>query len=716
VTISPSPARTFPALDAATRHFSLGAPRTFRVAPTGARVYFLRTKSSSDRLLHLWAIELDAEGASERLIVDVAELLGDGTENIPEAERQRRERMREASSGITAYDLSADGSRVTFALSGGLYVVDLQDEAVVRRVGSDEGVIDPRIDPTGSRVAYVCGSELRVITIADETVTLVATAPAQGTVGLANFVAAEELDRSRGHWWSPDGQSLAFEEADNAALETIWIFDPIDPTSTPSSRQYPRAGTANPSLRLGIWHVAGNVVFANWDHQRYEYLVTVSWPSDEGPLVTLMTRDHRDQLVASITPSSGELRPHWSVRNEHFLEWTSGLPTVTPDGRLLVGFVDEENDAYRVAVVRDGVAVPFTPSTLQVMEVVGVTNDAILVVANSDPTTVVTARVSFDGAAEVAGSPASITAVVDGTPNGVKVSSLMDLDTVETTHVVVAPGYEPAVIPSFALTPLDATPPIAPKVRLLEVGEDRLSLAIVLPQNLSEHGKGLPILLCPYGGPHHTRVVGAGRAYALDQYLADQGFCVVIADGRGTGARGPAWDRSIVGVLGTLPVEDQVIAVEAVAAELGDLVDSSRVGIRGWSFGGYLAARCVLERPDVFHAAVAGAPVTDFGWYDTGYTERYLGHPAAATAAYHEADLTRFADRLERPLFFIHGFNDDNVLYAHTQLLSASLLAAGKSHRVLSLSDATHMPTDPVVAENMVKLQIDFFKETLGVA
>jgi len=705
---------TFPALDAQTRHFSLGAPRTLSVSPSGRAVYFLRTKSSSDRLLHLWSIAVDDEGASERLVVDVAELLGDGAEQIPEAEKQRRERMREASSGITAYDVSADGARATFALSGALYVVELTGETPVRRVGDDEGVIDPRIDPTGSRVAYVVGSELRVITIADERVTVVATAPLVGTVGLANYVAAEELDRSRGHWWSPDGQSLLFEEADNAGLDTIWIFDPINPTAAPTSRQYPRAGTANPALRLGLWHVDGSVVFARWDTQRYEYLVTVSWPNDQGPLVTLMTRDHRDQLVATIEPSTGELVPQFSAHNNHFLEWTDGLPTFTPDGRLLVAYVDEENDAYRVAVVRDGVAVPFTPIDLQVSGVVGVSDEAVLAVATTDPTTIVTARVGFDGSLDVAGSPASITRVIDGTPGGTTVSALMDLETVTTTHVVVSPGYEPVVVPSFAQSPLDATPPISPRVRLLRVGDNQLSVAVLLPQNLSPETRGLPILMCPYGGPHATRVVGAGRAYALDQYLADQGFCVIIADGRGTGARGPAWDRSIVGRLGTLPVEDQVIALEAVAAELGEVVDTGRVGIRGWSFGGYLAARCVLERPDVFHAAVAGAPVTDFRWYDTGYTERYLGHPALATAAYHEADLTRFAAQLERPLFFIHGFNDDNVLYVHTQLLSSSLLAAGTSHQVVSLSGATHMPTDPLVAQNMVKLEIDFFKETLG--
>jgi dipeptidyl-peptidase-4 len=169
-----------------------------------------------------------------------------------------------------------------------------------------------------------------------------------------------------------------------------------------------------------------------------------------------------------------------------------------------------------------------------------------------------------------------------------------------------------------------------------------------------------------------------------------------------------------VGNLGDAPVEDQVAALDAVLGEFGELVDRDRVGIRGWSFGGYLSARCVLTRPDVFHAAVAGAPVTDWQWYDTGYTERYLGHPDQRPDVYEEHSLIPLAPRLERPLFLIHGYNDDNVLFCHTQLLSSALTAAGRPHRVVGLSGVTHMPVDPVIAEHMIQLEIQFFREALG--
>jgi dipeptidyl-peptidase-4 len=219
--------------------------------------------------------------------------------------------------------------------------------------------------------------------------------------------------------------------------------------------------------------------------------------------------------------------------------------------------------------------------------------------------------------------------------------------------------------------------------------------------------------MSPYGGPHARRVVAAGLAYGTDQWLADQGYVVVIADGRGTPGRGPAWDRAVRGDLATPVLEDQVAALEAVAAAYPDDVDAGRVGIRGWSFGGYLAALAVLRRPDVFHAAVAGAPVTEWRLYDTGYTERYLGLPQEEPESYDRSSLLPLAAGLTRPLLIIHGLADDNVVVAHTLRLSSELLAAGRAHAVLPLSGVTHMTPQEIVAENLLRAEVDFFADAL---
>jgi dipeptidyl-peptidase-4 len=219
----------------------------------------------------------------------------------------------------------------------------------------------------------------------------------------------------------------------------------------------------------------------------------------------------------------------------------------------------------------------------------------------------------------------------------------------------------------------------------------------------------------PYGGPHGQRVLAARGAHLSSQWFADQGFAVVVVDGRGTPGRGPEFERAVYRDLAGPVLDDQVDALHAVARQFPDL-DLSRVGIRGWSFGGYLAALAVLRRPDVFHAAIAGAPVTDWSLYDTHYTERYLGHPDTDPEAYARSSLIADAARLERPLLLVHGLADDNVVAAHTLRLSSALLAAGRPHSVLPLSGVTHMTPQEVVAENLLLLQVRFLTDALSPA
>lgn len=215
------------------------------------------------------------------------------------------------------------------------------------------------------------------------------------------------------------------------------------------------------------------------------------------------------------------------------------------------------------------------------------------------------------------------------------------------------------------------------------------------------------MLLDPYGGPHAQRVLRSQNAYATSQWFAEQGFAVVVIDGRGTPNRGPAFEREIWGDFATKVLDDQIDALHELAQTRPEL-DLSRVGIRGWSFGGYLAALAVMRRPDAVHAAVSGAPVTDWLLYDTHYTERYIGHPEDHPGNYEKSSLISDAPNLARPLMLIHGLADDNVVAAHTLTLSQALLEAGRPHEVLPLSGVTHMTPQEQVAENLLHLQRDF--------
>jgi dipeptidyl-peptidase-4 len=282
------------------------------------------------------------------------------------------------------------------------------------------------------------------------------------------------------------------------------------------------------------------------------------------------------------------------------------------------------------------------------------------------------------------------------------------------TAVLDEPGATTQVVDGPTISTFAQQPLVTPNLSLHRYGDRALATAVLLPSHRTagDDGPLLPVLLDPYGGPHAQRVLRSHNAYLTSQWFADQGFAVVVIDGRGTPGRGSEWERSVQRDLATGPLDDQVAALAAAAQE--HPLDLTRVAIRGWSFGGYLAALAVLRRPDVFHAAIAGAPVTEWRLYDTHYTERYLGDPSSDATAYAANSLLPLAGELSRPLLLVHGLADDNVVAAHTLQLSSALLSAGKPHEVLPLVGVTHMTPQEVVAENLLLHQLDFLQRSLG--
>jgi dipeptidyl-peptidase-4 len=256
-----------------------------------------------------------------------------------------------------------------------------------------------------------------------------------------------------------------------------------------------------------------------------------------------------------------------------------------------------------------------------------------------------------------------------------------------------------------------ATASIDIRPALHRLGERELRSAVLLPTGHTP-GQRLPVLLDPYGGPHGQMVLRVRNMFAVSQWFADQGFAVLVTDGRGTPGRGLTWEHSVRGDQLTFPLQDQVDALHAAARRYPDL-DLDRVAIRGASYGGYLAAAAVLRRPDVFHAAVAVAPVTDPKLYDTHWKERYLGHPDQEPETYARNSLIGDAPALSRPLLLVHGLADDNVVVAHTLRLSRALLAAGRDHRILPLSGATHMAPSDDSGSNLLLLERDFLLRAL---
>jgi dipeptidyl-peptidase-4 len=727
---------SFPRQRARTRNFSIGVPRAFGVSPDGRRVTFLRTKGGDDPVTCLWEADATAGetadaatgtagAARERLVAD-PRALGADEENLPPEERARRERVRETGAGIVSYATDRAHTLAVFALSGQVYTARLggPDEAphatpgetppeashgapgetpyeAPKPVPTRTSALDPRPDPAGTRIAYVHGGALRVFNLATGVDTPVAEPDGENVAyGLAEFAAAEEMGRFRGYWWSPDGTRILLARVDETPVNTWHIADPAHPDREPARWRYPAAGTPNADVRLFLATLDGGTLEeVPWDTEAFPYLATASW-GDE-PLIVIQSRDQKTMRIASALTGKTlhtETDPHWT-------DIVGGVPAGLPGGRIAWTTLSE--DTRRLVIARPGdlaTAPPLTPPGLQVRRVIGTDGDTVYFAASADPAEVGVWRYGPGGLAEVSAGPGMHSAAVAGGTVVLSSRTLADCRVRVTVN-------ESTTIASLAAEPDLPLP--AP--RLLRAGADGIRTAVLFP-SWHTPGTKLPVLMAPYGGPHHQEVISAAAAYLQGQWFAEQGFAVVAADGRGTPARGPAWERAIAGDFATAVLEDQVTALHAAAAEFGDL-DTSRVGIRGWSFGGYLSALAVLRRPDVFHAAVAGAPVTDWRLYDTHYTERYLGHPDQARDAYLRSSLLDDPERIsvtdQRPLLLIHGLADDNVLVAHSLRLSSALLAAGYPHSVLPLSGVTHMTPQEVVAENLLLLQVEFLRSAL---
>jgi dipeptidyl-peptidase 4 len=674
---------SFPRQQARTRRFTLGTPRAFTLSPDGTRVVFLRTRSGEDSVTCLW--ELDVATGTERLVADPRDLAAD-EDNLPPQERARRERVRETAGGIVSYATDSALKVIVFALAGQVFVTRLGAEPRTEPVPTRTPALDPRPDPSGTRVAYVHDGTLRMTTLAGEKDWEVAGEPGV-TYGLAEFVAAEEMDRTRGYWWSPDGTELLAARVDESPVQRWHIADPANPDREPAEVRYPAAGTPNAKVTLHRFDAdgaGGSQVDLGVD----EYLVTVDWGAGE-PLVVTQPRDQK-----TIRVREGDRL----IREDTDPDWTDivpGVPARTSGGGLVWAVNDSATDTRRLTI--DGE--PVTPEGLQLRAVCDIDGDTVLFTASREPTEVgLWSYQPSAGLAEVLTVPGVHTGLRSGGTTLTASRSLEDSGSVVKID-------DKTTVRSLALRPNLVTP--APVI--FEAGERGIRTAVLLPSG-HRPGTKLPVLMAPYGGPHAQQVLASRDTYLVSQWFAEQGFAVVTADGRGTPGRGPAWDRAIAGDFAGPVLEDQVTALHAAAERFSDL-DLDRVGIRGWSFGGYLSALAVLRRPDVFHAAVAGAPVTDWRLYDTHYTERYLGMPPAPS---YERSSLRVSDQEQRPLLLIHGTADDNVVFAHTLRLSSDLLAAGYPHSVLPLSGVTHMTPQEVVAESLLLLQAQFLRDALG--
>ncbi|MFO0799861.1 MAG: prolyl oligopeptidase family serine peptidase [Gemmataceae bacterium] len=713
---------------AETRGFLLGRPTKPKVTPDGKHVLFLRADPATKRQS---LFEFELATAKTREVLSAETILKGAAENLTPEEKARRERQRVSAGGFADFHLSPDGAFVLVKLGNTLYVLDRATGQLRElKAGGDGPVVDPKWSPDGKRIAFVRGFDVACYDLAaDQEFPVTTGGTVVKTHGLAEFVAQEEMGRHSGFWWSPDSKSIAYTEADHTGVEQWWVADPLKPEVPPAPQFYPRPGKKNVAVRLGVKPVAGgDTVWVEWDRERYEYLAAVQWGTHHGqPELSVIVQDRLQQELAlnRVDPATGKARVLVTEKDKAWVNIPAEVPVwageyfgwagAGPNGLEIQKRKAETGELLEVLVKADqnplGVVGHFRvryggpgpeSKTLAVLTAPDPTQQQVRL-ATVEPDIIIVTPGPEEWS-RLTTEPGMHTAAVGGW--GQAAVTTTTLKQMPRSKVFDAYRKERGELPSVA-----AEPPFTPNVTVEKVGD--FWTAVVRPRDF-DATKKYPVVLDVYGGPRHLHVVQAMRNWLVPQWLADQGYVVVAVDNRGTPGRGRDWERAVYQKFGTVPLDDQVKGLHALCDKFPEL-DRERVGVVGWSFGGYMAANGVLRRPDVFKAAVAGAPVTDWEDYDTHYTERYMGLLPASAAAYREASLLPLAEKLDRPLLLVHGTADDNVYYRHTLRLSEALFRAGRPFEALALPGVTHMySADPVVMERLWTRTAGFFRTHLG--
>ena len=692
---------------AETQNFSLGRPIQAMPTADGKSVIFLRSDSPRDRATGLYRFDV-VSGETEQLAAP-EKLMSD--QALSPEEKMRQERTRTKVTGITSFELSEDGGQIAFTLPGALFVYRLGTKRLVKLKTGAGNEIDPTFSPDGRKIAYIRDYNLFVYDFDTDQERAITTGGTETKAfGTAEFVAQEEMDRRKGFWWLPDSKTIVYQVNDSSKVEVWYVGDPSAPQNPPYPSRYPRPGKDNVDVRLVMANAEENAVNANnadsmrwleWDRSKYPYLVRVS-PTKFGPLtITVETRDQRELALLEVNPETGATQPILKENDPDWVNIDQSVPVWLPSHEFV--WTSERNGAWQLELRHpdgrlDRVIVP-PDKGLQHFS--GVTGSSLFFLAGKNPSESELWRANLNDAELTRLASGFHTISLSENGASVLADTVRAPDSLAKTLVRRTDGSVLGELPSVA-----EEPPYYPRV---EFTDDEFVSCIVRPRNF-DRSKKYPVIVEVYAGPGFSQVQKIAGPYLIDQWLADQGFVVVSFDGRGTPGHGRDWERAIYQKFGEIPLADQVSALTDFAAQHPEM-DLNRVGITGWSFGGYMSALAVLRRPDVFKAAVAGAPVTDWLDYDTHYTERYLGLPG--NAVYAASSLIGDASKLDRPLLIIHGTADDNVYFRHSLKLMDAFEKAGRSFQFLPIAGSTHMVLDPGLRMQIEKRTVEFFKATL---
>lgn len=695
-------------LEAITGSAPLSGPMLTKpqIAPDGTRVTFLRGKDSDRNRLDLW--EYDVASGQTRLLVDSSVVLP-GEEVLSDEEKARRERQRIAAlSGIVDYQWSPDGKALLFPLGGELYVYDLAKtgKAAVRKLTNGGGfATDPKLSPKGGYVSFIRDRNLWVIALADgKEVQL--TRDGSDTIGngVAEFVADEEMDRHTGYWWAPDDSAIAFARIDETPVPVQKRYEVYPDRTDVVEQRYPAAGDHNVLVQLGVIapKTGATPRWIDLGKDPDIYLARVDWRDPQRLTFQRQSRDQKTLELIEATLATGQQRTlvtessktwvplHSDLRflkDGRFL-WSSErsgfehLYVASEDGAKLTALTQGEWVVDGLLALDEGAGLAYVGGTRD-----GVTETHVYAVplAGGEPRRLTQApgmhAAAFARNASVFVDSWSSDTVLPQIElfkaDGTKLATLLANDVTSASHPYAKYRAAHQTTTYGTLTAADGTTP--------------LHYSLIKPANFDPKKK-YPVVVFVYGGPAAQTVTRAwpGRSDAFfNQYLAQQGYVVFSLDNRGTPRRGAAFGGALYGKQGTVEVDDQLRGVAWLKSQ--PFVDPARIGVYGWSNGGYMTLMLLAKHDEAYACGVAGAPVTDWALYDTHYTERYMDLPKANEAGYREASVFTHVDGVGAgKLLLIHGMADDNVLFTNSTKLMSELQKRGTPFELMTYPGAKH--------------------------
>jgi dipeptidyl-peptidase-4 len=706
-------------------------------SPDGRYVTYLQGKADNKDQLDLWAF--DTRTGKAQLLVD-SEAFVSGEEQLSPEEEARRERQRTASlSGIVEYAFSEDGNLLLVPLGGDLYVYDLRAKRdPVRRLTETQAYeTDAKFSPQSRYVSFIRDQDLFVIDLRNGKESAL-TSDGEGLVqnGVAEFIAQEEMDRDTGYWWAPDERRIAFARIDDTPVQEIERFEIHADGARMFRQRYPAAGTANTRVELKILDVESRHASPAQIDFTDRYLARVEWfPDSKSIAVQRQSRDQKQLELLKLNATSGHADPLLTESSEHWIELNHDLHFLKSQRAFIWS---SRRSGFKHLYLYDWNGRLLRPLTSGEWMVVGDGAETGFVAADEH-----TERVYFMANKESPLERHLYVTQLDAKRPGEPRKLSREPGWHDAKLLPGGRGYfdlhsSPTQPPSASLRKLDGSvqhwlvrntlDPSHPyhehwkKHAKEEFGSiaaadgQLLYYRLIKPTHI-EAGKRYPVVIDTYGGPHAQYVrkdwMGGARAPQgyFRQVLAQHGFIVFSIDNRGSGFRGTAFEAPIGGELGKIEVQDQLRGVEYLKTL--PFVDSERIGIMGWSYGGYMTLMS-MTTSDAFRAGVAGAPVTDWRLYDTHYTERYLSTPQQNSDGYERSSVLEHANALNGRLLLVHGMADDNVLFTHSTMLMQQLQSADKQFELMTYPGSKHgLIRMPDTGRHYYEMVLGFFEETL---